>query len=741
MAQPTAKERSVMVSATVQSSPPQIELSWPAESGEQYTIYKRQSASEAWGPAYTTLPGDATSYTDTEVTVGTRYEYAIFRQEYSTVVDTVCLPPNTPIRFAIRDFNNKGVCCNFGYGFYDLQLCGETVASGGDFRSEEISEFTICDSEQACEPLIITIQPDMFPNSTYWQISDQRDGSLLAGSGPVGQFLAPRPAYGFISAGIDLPTVQERGSILLVIDEGYLDPLQSELEVLEEDLRHDGWRVQQISANREDEVTSVKAKIRTVYEATSDLRAIYLIGHVPVPYSGDMYPDTHSENHWGAWSADCYYGEMTSDWTDSIANNELAFFERNKNVPGDGKFDQSAIPSEMELAVGRVDFFNMLAFAKSEIELTRAYLQKAHRWKMGEISVRRRGLVDDNFRQQFAAPAASGWRNFAPMFGTDNIDELDYFSTMRNNSYLWSYGCGSGSHMSSEGIGSTFDFANDSLLTVFTMLFGSQFGDWDNDNNFLKAPLASGLTLSNVWAGNPPWQFHDMATGDYLGGSVLRTQNSDNGGYRSGPQLVHVALMGDPSLRMHPVAVPTELSWFSNGQTVKLEWTASADNAVDSYHVYRSNSPEGPWSRLTMEPVEALSFSDAAPINGVNHYQVRAVKREVTGSGSYYNQSLAASTSLDFVVSTATLQDINFRLFPNPVQQQLRLDCRQPVEGPLQISIYNASGQLVHQSNRSSLSSGQSELLHTAQWQDGIYVVKISGKHIRYFTKVIKLSN
>ena len=92
------------------------------------------------------------------------------------------------------------------------------------------------------------------------------------------------------------------------------------------------------------------------------------------------------------------------------------FFDRNKNVPGDGKFDQSAIPSAMELQVGRVDFFNMLAFAKNEIELTRQYLQKAHRFKMGEIEVRRRALIDDNFNQQFAAPAASGWRNFSPMF-------------------------------------------------------------------------------------------------------------------------------------------------------------------------------------------------------------------------------------------------------------------------------------------------------------------------------------
>jgi hypothetical protein len=32
----------------------------------------------------------------------------------------------------------------------------------------------------------------------------------------------------------------------------------------------------------------------------------------------------------------------------------------------------------------------------------------------------------------------------------------------------------------------------------FTMLFGSYFGDWDSQDNFLRAPLAQGLTLTNA---------------------------------------------------------------------------------------------------------------------------------------------------------------------------------------------------------------------------------------------------
>jgi hypothetical protein len=38
---------------------------------------------------------------------------------------------------------------------------------------------------------------------------------------------------------------------------------------------------------------------------------------------------------------------------------------------------------------------------------------------------------------------------------------------------------------------------------------------------------------------------------------------------------IHIALMGDPTLRLHVVAPPTQLSASSTGNAVKLSWTAS----------------------------------------------------------------------------------------------------------------------------------------------------------------------
>ena len=47
-------------------------------------------------------------------------------------------------------------------------------------------------------------------------------------------------------------------------------------------------------------------------------------------------------------------------------------------------------------------------------------------------------------------------------------------------------------------------FARNDSKAVFTLMFGSYFGDWDNPDNLLRAPLAgtaNSLGLTNAWSG------------------------------------------------------------------------------------------------------------------------------------------------------------------------------------------------------------------------------------------------
>jgi hypothetical protein len=143
------------------------------------------------------------------------------------------------------------------------------------------------------------------------------------------------------------------------------------------------------------------------------IEAVFLFGHIPVPYSGDICPDGHEPGHKGAWPADVYYGDVDGVWTDSEVSVTGASSTRNHNVPGDGKFDQSEIPSAVELAVGRVDVSGYRTlFSPSEQEYARRYLNKNHAFRHGRVETRRVGLIDDNFFSP-CGMTVSAWRNFS----------------------------------------------------------------------------------------------------------------------------------------------------------------------------------------------------------------------------------------------------------------------------------------------------------------------------------------
>ncbi len=635
-----ALNRSVQVSANYDQSNSSLHFTWTWDWSEGgYTVYRKLPDATDWGQSIANLPFGSTEFTDLNISPTDLYEYAFYKKEFEKIEWKVDAPAGSTLVFKIENIYGNGLCCNFGHGWYLTQACGQTLSGGADFGFAKSDTITICNNGNPTEELTVTINPDMLTNNTWWKLKTLA-GQTIDSSGVPNTNLAERPKFGYILAGNDQVQVDKRGSLLLVVDDLYTVPLQSEIEQLKRDLQGDGWKVKTIFVNRNDAVNSVKSLIVNQFQQIPDLKMVYLLGHVPVPYSGNFYADGHIESHWGAWPADVYYGEMDGIWTDMTVSNISASFPKNHNIPGDGKFDQSDIPTAAELAVGRVDLYDMPAFGLSDVELTRRYLNKAHKFKTGQFDVPRRGLIDNNLGIALGAPAASGWRNFAPMFTADNVQALDYFSTMKNEAYLWSFGGGSGSFTSANGVGNTQDFVNDSLHNIFTLLCGSYFGDWDNTNNFLRAPLASaGWTLTSCWAGNPPFTLHRMAMGEPIGLGLLRTQNATEDDYYPGPQLVQTSLMGDPSLRLHALKPPVGLTLNYVGQGVVLNWTAPSGEVISHYTVSRFDSLQMDFVLLNNHVV-GTNFMDASAPSGNLTYLVRAVKWETSGSGSHWNLSL-----------------------------------------------------------------------------------------------------
>ena len=481
--------------------------------------------------------------------------------------------------------------------------------------------------------------------------------------------------YGYILTGINVPLVENRGKLVLIVDSTHASQLGAELNRLQQDLTGDGWTVIRHDVGRSDSVANVKNLIKADYNADpSNVKAVFLFGHVPVPYSGLLNPDGHND-HYGCWPADVYYGDMDGNWTDSsvnyrqTVNTDAADAARLSNVPGDGKFDQTTIPSAVELQVGRVDLANMpgrLTWGgpptfPSELELLRQYLDKDHIFRHKRLNVQRRAVVGDYFGVRSGeAFAASGFRSFAPFFGASGVNSLNvtyndakgkWIPELAANDYLWAYGCGAGSYWTISGLGnsglyndgSTTEMVGNDTRAVFTLLFGSWLGDWDHEDNIMRSVLATRTYgLASAWSGRPHWFVHHMGLGETIGFSARVTQNNGSGGLyktqvNSSANQIHIALMGDPALRLHPVAPPATLGGTAGAGSASLSWTSSPDS-VAGYYVYRAASAAGPFTRLTSSLLAATSFVDTSAPSGAT-YMVRAVKLENTPSGSYYNGS------------------------------------------------------------------------------------------------------
>lgn len=725
---------SVQINTTVQDDPPAIEFSWDEIPGSQYVrIYKRPVNTTEWGQPIATISGNVSHYTDLNVAPGVVYEYGFFKTP-SWITDTVVVEPGSQLTFEIFDSWGDGICCDLGFGYYRVMANDSLFASGGSFSFSESSTIIIPDHFPSHTMLIVDIYFDSLPEETTWSLTDNNTSEELLSGGPY-----ETHKFTYILAGLEKPLVEQRGTILLVIDEVIAPVLNSEMNRYKKDLIGDGWKVRQISVNIGDSVPGIKAQIVNECNEDTSIVSLVLIGHIPVPYSGNISMDGHPD-HKGAWPADAYYGDLDGSWTDSYIDNISATRPENHNVPGDGKFDQSFLPSDVDLQIGRIDLYNLPAFPESETDLLKRYFDKNYNFRHGLVAVESRGLIDENLS---SSRHAVGWRNFAAMLGASSISALEYLPTLETESYLWSFGCAGSGYTQCGGVASTDDFATKQIQTVFTMLFGSYFGDWDNENNVLRSPLASnGMILANMWACVPHWYLHPMGLGETIGFCSRLSQNnateySSSWGNRS----VHTALMGDPSLRMHivkPVSVLNIVE--TNGPEVSLSWESPMDSVL-GYNIYRSDNIYGDFERINEQTVIESHYTDQSPITGNNVYMVRAIKLELCAGGTYYNMSQGIIDSVLIINSGITgLSDENMgiNINPNPVKNMATISYFINDENHVSLIIIDTQGKKIKSLADEWQEAGiHKYMIDASGLSNGIYYCQvIAGRQIRT-TKMI----
>ena len=561
---------------------------------------------------------------------------------------------------------------------------------------------------------------------------------------------------GYVLSGINVSPVLSRGTVILLIDSTMMMPLSAEIARLEQDLKKELWTVIKRSAPRAtafnpEAVTTTKEIIFSIIEKNpNELYSILLLGRIPVPYSGLMAPDGHSPDHVGAWPADVYYADFDGEWSDESINSSGASRVENKNVPGDGKFDKSQNDADIKYPVGRIDFYNLTSFAETELQLLKRYLDKNHAFRSGAIKPVYEATVDDNFGAYGEGFSGSAYRGFGGLVGKDNIVANREFldSTITT---MFSYGCGAGSYTSCAGVGGIAEFSKRPITSIFTMIFGSYFGDWDSKDNVMRSVVASrGTVLTTGWAARPHWFFHPMGLGKPIGEVLLGAQNNTQqympsiyvtkrypGGvyYQVAPRGTHIALIGDPTLRMTsnmPIETPKNIGVTST-VSAQIDWE-SVPNA-NGYLVYKSSSEAGPFEALTPSPITETTFNDIkANWKQDVVYQVRAVMLRETKSGSFYEVSAPnTSEKINVSVDENTAQEFRIACSPQPMSYSGIIQFVAPHAVQAEVSIHSMDGRLMKALLKARIESGGHSLMVPAQELPiGMYMVRIimDGKSI-----------
>lgn len=165
--------------------------------------------------------------------------------------------------------------------------------------------------------------------------------------------------------------------------------------------------------------------------------------------------------------------------------------------------------------------------------------------------------------------------------------------------------------------------------------------------------------------------------------------------------------------------VPVELTQFSTSQkqaAIALQWQTSSE--INSSHFEVERSDDGAlWTRIGQQEskgdfrsVQTYLFWDEAPLEGKNYYRLKMV--DFGGREEYSSVRVHDFQS-----------PLSFKLYPNPVKDQLFFQLEEVSPEEVRVEIYSASGQAIFRSN--AVEELGSFAVATASWAPGLYVYRL----------------
>jgi len=524
-------------------------------------------------------------------------------------------------------------------------------------------------------------------------------------------------AYGYMASGINVPLESYKGKMVLVIDNTFQTSLASEIQTLINDLTADRWVVIPRYVSRSATPATVRNTIKAEYDADpTNVKAVYLLGHIPVPSAGGFDGDGHAPiGHLGgrAFSTDTYYGEMTQALNGVSGSCYTAInnpgTQTTWQIPISGTYSQYAnwggtssffdvpptshrfcipgdkMPTPVELQVGRVDMYELMppvfSASQTETSLLSAYLTKAHGFKTDQWTPAKEALSRDKTQDMGYKGGKYIWGTFPSLVGpnkmtradTNPFDPLntDLFnkSLNGNKSYLFLSASDGGSSSASDinngnSVGHSRYFAGQSGYEhagVFNIFTASYIGEWGDANNLAKASLASGDALATMYGLPQNWFLHSMGLGKDIGFAAKRSMHNTDSLYQ--PRLFWYTYGTQYGENGHMTLLgdpSLRMEYISPVSTLNLSNSggktrmtwSSSPDATSGYNVYKITSSS--ITKLNGTPISGTSFTSTDNYVNGNKYMVTAVKLQSENGGTYYNESLGAIATIDGVAADTT---------------------------------------------------------------------------------------
>jgi len=125
-----------------------------------------------------------------------------------TIQETITMVRGKSYTFTIYDDANDGLCCDYGYGYYQIIVDGVVVATGDKYQTWESKTFTVFNTPPSTVDVTVNIKFDYYSAETGWSISDNSNNNDIfkIRNVPKGKY-NPSANYGLV-------TIQETVTVI-----------------------------------------------------------------------------------------------------------------------------------------------------------------------------------------------------------------------------------------------------------------------------------------------------------------------------------------------------------------------------------------------------------------------------------------------------------------------------------------------------------------------------------------------